>query len=427
MSAKNPAHVTKKQSILDFLAANPKASNSDVVEALRKQNVEVKASDVASIKYHAKKDTKKEKPTRTRTKGQAKARDTREAKAKRKYLQRPYPQKTLEEAIVIAQKIKEKNNGNPWATTDLGDACGYTNLRSLNFLLLTTSARDFGLTAGTNSTETIELAPLGREIAYAESPEQEQKSKIKAFFNIDIFKRVYEYYGGSNLPAEQQYVSNTLQKNFGLDVELHEEFIALFKANCTFLGIESGLDGASIESGKTEQQAGEVRVVGQAAGKFDRTAFVILPFTERNKERSEGFFSELLNKLITPAGNSAGFAVKTAEGQGSDIIQSTIINQLLQAELVIADLTDHNPNVLFELGIRIAKELPVALIRAEGTGRIFDVDNMMRVFPYSPKLWTSTIEKDLPKLTEHIKTAWDNRSTYRTYMQILTGAPVANA
>jgi len=47
--------------------------------------------------------------------------------------------------------------------------------------------------------------------------------------------------------------------------------------------------------------------------------------------------------------------------------------------LVIADITDHNPNVLFELGIRIAKDLPVALIKAEGTGPIFDVDNMMRV------------------------------------------------
>jgi hypothetical protein len=34
--------------------------------------------------------------------------------------------------------------------------------------------------------------------------------------------------------------------------------------------------------------------------------------------------------------------------QGSDVIQSTIINQLLKADLVIADLTDHNPNVLFE-------------------------------------------------------------------------------
>ena len=213
---------------------------------------------------------------------------------------------------------------------------------------------------------TIELR-LGREIVYADDPETERKNKIKAFFSIDIFKKVYEYYGGSKFP-ERQYIGNVLQKNFNLDPELHEEFIGLFQANCKYLGIESGLDGAGVEDNKGEKRAGDIRVVGQAEGKFDRTAFVILPFSERNKDRPEGFFLELLNKLITPAANKAGFAVKTAEIPGSDVIQSTIINQLLEAQLVVADLTDHNPNVLFELGIRIAKELPVALIRAAGTG-----------------------------------------------------------
>ena len=63
----------------------------------------------------------------------------------------------------------------------------------------------------------------------------------------------------------------------------------------------------------------------------------------------------------------------------------------------------------------------MALIKAEGTGPIFDVDNMMRVLPYSSNLWPTTVEKDVPRLTDHIKGAWDNRSTERSYMQILTG------
>lgn len=88
---------------------------------------------------------------------------------------------------------------------------------------------------------------------------------------------------------------------------------------------------------------------------------------------------------------------------------------------MIADLSDHNPNVLFELGIRIAKELPVALIKAEGTGRIFDVDNMMRVVSYSPNLWATTIKSDVPRMRDHIKAAWDNRDATRSYMEIPTG------
>lgn len=70
---------------------------------------------------------------------------------------------------------------------------------------------------------------------------------------------------------------------------------------------------------------------------------------------------------ITPASLKAGFNVETANHQGIDVIQSTIINELLEAELVLADLTDHNPNVLFELGLRMAVDKPVALIKATGT------------------------------------------------------------
>jgi hypothetical protein len=48
-------------------------------------------------------------------------------------------------------------------------------------------------------------------------------------------------------------------------------------------------------------------------------------------------------------------------------MQATIVNQLLDADLVIADLTENNPNVLFELGLRLSEDRPVALIRAKGT------------------------------------------------------------
>ena len=48
--------------------------------------------------------------------------------------------------------------------------------------------------------------------------------------------------------------------------------------------------------------------------------------------------------------------------------------------------------------VRIALEKPVVLIKAEGTGPLFDIDNMMRVFEYSPNLWQTTIDKNLPDL-----------------------------
>jgi hypothetical protein len=334
---------------------------------------------------------------------------------------RPYPLKTIDEALVIAQNIKKINNGNPWATEEVAKSCN-VSAKGTIFFYLAAASRDFGLTIGSRSTDKIELGELGREIVFADDPAKERENKIRAFFSIDIFKRVFDHYGSGKLPAQREYVKNTLHKSFGLDPEFHEEFIDLFERNCAYLGLQEGHKGAKPPTEVPADETGEIRVVGEPKGKFDRTAFVIMPFVEKGESpRPKGFFGEVLRRLVTPAGNSAGFAVVTAERKGSDVIQSTIINQLMQAELIIADLTDHNPNVLFELGIRIAKELPVALIKAEGTGHIFDVDNMMRVLPYDPNLWVSSVENDRPLLTDHIKAAWDNRTTYRSYMEILTG------
>lgn len=127
-----------------------------------------------------------------------------------------------------------------------------------------------------------------------------------------------------------------------------------------------------------------------------------------------------MKNLITPAANQAGFAVKTARREDSDLIHHTIIKELLNAPLVICDITDHNPNVLFELGIRLSKELPVVIIKTRDTKGVFDVDNLMRVYPYDQNLWRSTIEADVKALTNRISGTWANKDATQGYMRILT-------
>jgi nucleoside 2-deoxyribosyltransferase len=109
------------------------------------------------------------------------------------------------------------------------------------------------------------------------------------------------------------------------------------------------------------------------------------------------------------------------------VIHSTIVNGLLDADLVLVDLTEHNPNVLFELGLRIAERKPTVLVKAIGTNPIFDVDNLMRVVSYNPNLWPSTVKEDLPRLTEFIKGAWAMKDTDRPYMDILRQQAVVSA
>jgi hypothetical protein len=171
-----------------------------------------------------------------------------------------------------------------------------------------------------------------------------------------------------------KYLGNVLTKQFALDPDTHEEFAKIFRENCQYLGITSGVPQPT-EGEEAEPSPGTV-TLAEGAGGSALTAFVILPFVERDPKHPKGFFLEVLRSLITPAAASkeCGFTVKTANRQGSDMIQSTIVNDLIEADLVIADLTEHNPNVMFELGVRMAQNKPVVLMKAEGTGPLFDVD-----------------------------------------------------
>jgi hypothetical protein len=333
---------------------------------------------------------------------------------------RPFPNVTLAKALLIAQKIKEFNGGNPWSPESVATALELS-AKTTKFYYITAASRDFGLTTGSRETATIALTDLGRAIVYAPDPEVERTKKLEAFLTVDLFKRVLEYYKGSALP-EMKYLGNTLENDFKLKPQYHEEFSRVFRENCQDLAISAGTITANQGTTGEPKQGPTTLVVGVPRGtdaKKQPKAFVIMPFVEKSDIRPTGFFKEVLRSLLTPAGVAAGFVVETANRQGSDVIQSTIVNDLLEADLVIADLTDHNPNVLFELGVRIAEDKPVVLVKASGTGRIFDVDNMMRVYEYSANLWQSTVEKDLSEITDHIKAAWERRDSEQSYMKIL--------
>jgi hypothetical protein len=348
-------------------------------------------------------------------------------------VQRPFPRRTLEIALRVPRALKDKNGGNPWPSDQVAKALGI-GAKGGNFYYISAASRDYGLTIGSRETAEIALTELGRRAVYPESDDARQQAYMDAFLSVELFRKVLEHYGGNNLPDEP-FLTNTLQQTFGLDPEVKDEFIDMFTKNCRFLGIGAqftigtrpvartggivaaaavGGDGGSITVATPEKDSGDAP-----------TLFVIMPFTERDDRHETGFFEEVLNELFVTAGKGAGFRVKTAKRLGSDVIQSTIVNDLLEADLVLADLTEHNPNVLFELGMRMHADLPVVLVRARGTGAIFDVDNMLRVEEYSPNLWSSSVERDVPVLTEHIKAAWDNRDTAPTFMKILRPEPPA--
>lgn len=340
---------------------------------------------------------------------------------KRALQRRPYPRVSLEDALRIPFALKDKNGGNPWPPADVAAAVNLSH-KNPDFFYLAAASRDFGFTEGSRDSEQIALTEFGRDVVYAPNKQQEEAKLREALLKVELFRNVLDYYKGANLP-EMQYLGNTLVREFHLDPIFHEEFSRLFRENTAFLKIGSGFASERLDQPppavRSKDGTSSTVVLAEPRKETGLRCFAIMPFRERETVRSQGFFDEVLRALIAPTGRDAGFEVITANRDGSDVIQATIVNQLLDADLVIADLTENNPNVLFELGLRIAEDKPVALIRAKGTPAIFDVDNMLRVFEYDPNLWTSTIEHDRAKLLEHIKASWENRSSALTFMKIL--------
>jgi nucleoside 2-deoxyribosyltransferase len=61
------------------------------------------------------------------------------------------------------------------------------------------------------------------------------------------------------------------------------------------------------------------------------------------------------------------------EGKLSDSIGQHVIRSIMEADLIIADLTGHNPNVFYELAVAHASRKPVVHLISKGERLPFDV------------------------------------------------------
>ena len=114
---------------------------------------------------------------------------------------------------------------------------------------------------------------------------------------------------------------------------------------------------------------------------FMKTCFVVSPIGETDSEiRSDA--DKLFKYIISPVCESCGFEpVRVDQINDSDSITQTIIDKLLSSELVIADISGHNPNVFFEMGYRKCTDKPIIHLKKKGETIPFDV-NTVRTFEY---------------------------------------------
>lgn len=155
--------------------------------------------------------------------------------------------------------------------------------------------------------------------------------------------------------------------------------------------------------------------------------FIIAPISTPEDIRGlyrgdEKHFEHVLEQLIVPAVEKAGFKPILPKMEGSDVIHASIIRHLEEAPLVLCDISSLNPNVMLELGIRTSLNKPVCIVRDDLTrdDRVpFDVSIINNHTYRSDPTWT--LVGEIEKLANHVKgTSLDDNALWRYFGMRLT-------
>jgi len=106
----------------------------------------------------------------------------------------------------------------------------------------------------------------------------------------------------------------------------------------------------------------------------EKRCFVICPIGEREsaiRARSD----DLYEHLIRPLAEQAGYrAERVIDNDRPGDITTKIVGDIIEADIIVADITGHNPNVFYELAIAHAWNRPCILLSCDDPVRIpFDI------------------------------------------------------
>ncbi len=143
-------------------------------------------------------------------------------------------------------------------------------------------------------------------------------------------------------------------------------------------------------------------------------AFIVRPFGIKQGINFDQVESELIRPALDEAGFSGGTTGELVQ-QGN--IRTDMFEQLLIADLVIADISIHNANCFYELGIRHAfRDKRTFLIRSKGDEVPFDLKTD-RYLPYD----ASDPGASRADLVKALKATWNSLKSDSPVFQLLPG------
>lgn len=136
--------------------------------------------------------------------------------------------------------------------------------------------------------------------------------------------------------------------------------------------------------------------------------FVIMPISDQG-DYPLGHFTKVYEQIFKPAIIEAGYEpFRVDEDKMSTPIIEKIFEGIQTSPIAICDLSNRNPNVLYELGLRQAYDKPVVLLKDEKTSNIFDVSGINTITYSSSRLY-ETVMDDRKKISDAIKATMNGK------------------
>lgn len=135
----------------------------------------------------------------------------------------------------------------------------------------------------------------------------------------------------------------------------------------------------------------------------DKTCFIITPIGNSNSAIYR-HINGVIRSVIRPCLEKAGFTKIKAAHEINELgsINTQVITSILDADLVVANLTGTNPNVMYELCLRHAIAKPVIHICEEGTDLPFDIKDSRTIFYRNDMLGVDELKEALETMLREI-------------------------